>query len=63
MGAKAMTDQHCSNCRFYLPPGEYPEGTCIFPLSSKLPFWVEAFAQDAVEPDDGEHCGAWEAKP
>lgn len=62
MGGVMSEQQRCSNCRLYLPPGEYPEGTCIFPLS-KLPFWVEAFAQDAVEPDDGEHCLAWEAKP
>ena len=62
-----MTEQRCGNCRHYDPPADYPgkhdpQGACIYPLSRGLPFWVYEFAMNTVEPDDGEHCEAWEAK-
>lgn len=62
-----MTEQRCGTCRLYDPPADepgmhHPDGACLFRPAETLPFWVHEFAKNAVEPDDGEFCKAWEEK-
>jgi hypothetical protein len=59
--------QCCGNCRFFSPKDAAFESFCRFnidQIARPLPQWTKYAVQggdDAVGPDDGAGCEAWEA--
>jgi hypothetical protein len=69
MGGEIVSTQRCGNCKFFIPRDGPWESMCRFGLANipvPVPPWIkyeiDSTRERGVEPDDGEDCGAWEAR-